>query len=467
VRFDADFSDFRVDATAPSAPGDLGLASTTDNSVTLRFGSSTDEVNFSEYKIFYKEGTGMVSENDSPHTSSTDANLGLIDYNGAGKTTITSLGGSDYYVFNIWAYDEAGNKASATSRLIVDMRYRSESQNWQWFYDEDNETPTSSAAAENVTPSSLAPGDIIKLRWGFNDVRGITGENVKFRLQYSKYSDFSQDVYFVGESASSSDWVYADGAGIDDNLLSNLLLSNTNEYGSHNESGISTSSVTHASGTVAEWEFTIQNNSAQSGQTYYFRAFNVDNNEVVNKNGESYSFPSIIPGDASLSFNISGLPSGTSTEGVITNISASSTGVDFGTLSPGEEKIGAQRININTNAGNGYSLFVYERSNMISAGGSVIQPVSSTNESPAGWPIDPDPSAFGYHTGDETLSSGNKVRFSAPNTYARFEQNMKEVGYNPTPTGDEFDLIYRSEIEVGQEAGDYASDIVYILVPEF
>ncbi len=104
-----------IDNKAPLPPGSLSSGGVSSTTVTLLFGSSTIETNFSEYKIFYKQGTSSVSELDTEHI---DSNLAYIDYNGATSTTVTGLTPDTYYVFNIWAYDAYGNKASATEIVI-------------------------------------------------------------------------------------------------------------------------------------------------------------------------------------------------------------------------------------------------------------------------------------------------------------------------------------------------------------
>ncbi|RLJ09436.1 MAG: hypothetical protein DRP15_03785, partial [Candidatus Aenigmatarchaeota archaeon] len=103
-----------------TAPGDLAEYDKTAVSVTLTFGATTTESNFREYIIYYKVGSSGVTENDSAWASSSDANLGDILYNGATSTTIINLSAGTQYVFNIWAYDQAGNKASSSGEVNID-----------------------------------------------------------------------------------------------------------------------------------------------------------------------------------------------------------------------------------------------------------------------------------------------------------------------------------------------------------
>ncbi len=107
---------FRIDLTPPTPPGNLSLVEASSTSMILGFGSSTIEANFSKYRIFYKAGASGVTESDNEHL---DTNLNYIDYNGATTTTVINLSAGTQYVFNIWAYDLAGNKASATVELVA------------------------------------------------------------------------------------------------------------------------------------------------------------------------------------------------------------------------------------------------------------------------------------------------------------------------------------------------------------
>src|SRR3989339_287080 len=106
---------FKVDTVDPSPPGNLSFYSASTTVIILNFGASTVESNFSKYRIFYRAGIAGVRESDTEHT---DNNLNYKNYNGAGSTTIINLSAGTEYVFNIWAYDYAGNKASATIEAV-------------------------------------------------------------------------------------------------------------------------------------------------------------------------------------------------------------------------------------------------------------------------------------------------------------------------------------------------------------
>ncbi len=100
-----------LDNLDPTAPGSLSLDSTGTSTLSLIFGATSTETNFSYYKIYYKAGTSGVTESDTEHT---DSNLSDILYNGATTTTIIGLSPNTDYVINIWVYDSFGNISSST-----------------------------------------------------------------------------------------------------------------------------------------------------------------------------------------------------------------------------------------------------------------------------------------------------------------------------------------------------------------
>ena len=456
-----------IDHISPTNPGNLTEISKTSNSVTLGFGATSSDSNFKEYRIYYKEGSPGVTESDSLWSSSTDPNLGYADILGASTTKITGLTVNKTYYFKIWAYDWYGNKASSSQEISVAITYGAKSGDWRWYYDEFNETPVSAGAWENIAPANIISGGSIKLRLNVREYEGITGDNVKIRLQYSEFSDFSQDVYFVGEIGSSSAlWRYADGVDIDDSILSSTTLISSDLAARHNESGISTSSFDHVGNSIAEWEFTIMNNDAPAGITYYFRAFqSIGNTYIAKDSGKSY--PSLVTDSGEMTFSASGVGSGILTEGITTNISTSYSTISLGSLI-NSESVGAYRFNITTNTSGGYRLYVQEDNNLISNGGSFFNPISADNEAPQVWPSEHNPSNFGYHTGDDTLSGPSPSRFLPDDRYAKLESQMKEVGYSPIPIeNDSFDLIYRAAATNMQPAGDYKNQVIYILVPAY
>jgi len=457
-----------IDQVPPSIPGSLQESDKTSNSVDLLFSTTTIDNYFDGYKIFYKQGSSGVTDGDTEFNKTNDINLGAINYNEVATTTITDLQTNAQYVFNIWAYDKYGHKTKANNEVIVLLKYGAKlSSDWQWFYDENNETPSSTPGLK-ATPSNISESSAIKLRMALEEIEGITGNNIKMRLQYSTDSSFASDVHFVGEKGATTTWIYSDGIDNDNDPISNLILSNTTIKASHNESGIATSSVIHPANTIAEWEFTIRNNGAASSTAYYFRPYNVNSNEIVEKKGTT-TFPSLITEAGYINFIVDDMSVGSTTQnGLTVNASSTNTNISFGALPIGTGLIGAQQFTIDTNTGQGYHLYINQKQELMNDSGDIIAPVPYGNDSPAGWPTVFTDGYFGYHTSDATLSGSNTSRFAAPNTYAGFDWNMQEIGYSSIPVSNEvIELVLKMEIKNQQPAGKYIGEIEYILVPEF
>ncbi|MFH0892645.1 MAG: hypothetical protein V1867_07800 [Candidatus Falkowbacteria bacterium] len=357
------------------------------------------------------------------------------------------------------------------------VEYTPKSRDWQWFHNADDATPTSTPAAGATTTPNIGPNNNIKLRLTIAETGGLVGEDVKMRLQYSTQADFSSDIHWVGEVGSTTSlWTYHDGAADNDNdPITEIILDDATEAATHNESGLSSSDYDHDPDTAAEWEFTIHNNGAALATTYYFRAYGsyyfsiVHSYEKAVVTDDDENYPSVIVNDAILTFNIGGLPADTVVDGVTTDLETTAASVPFGSLTNLDNvKEGAQRFTITTNSEYGYQLFVYQTQNLIANNGATIDPIPATNDTPGAWSIGAATGGFGYHTTDPTLSGSNPSRFSPPNTYARFNSSIEEISYSPLPVaGESLDFVYKLEVSSMQPAGEYETEVVYILVPTF
>ncbi len=109
-----------VDNLEPTIPGALSMQRKTGSSITIAFGATTSDSYFRQYKIYYKVYDGTpADEGDSIWASSSDADLGNIDFNHTATTTITGLTAGLTYSFNIFAYDIGGNRSSSTPVSIT------------------------------------------------------------------------------------------------------------------------------------------------------------------------------------------------------------------------------------------------------------------------------------------------------------------------------------------------------------
>lgn len=419
-----------------------------------------------------QNGTKQTYEEANNSTSTPEViNLGIdadaewdwaIQNNGATSTNT--------YCFRMIHSDNTELDAYNNYPSLTVGQYAPKSQNWKWYGDEENETPTDALANENTAPTGIARGNIVKLRLTIKETNVATGTDVKMRVQFDTSSNFPSPTYAADiGSCGTMAWCYADGFDTDNDSVITRVLTDSTANATHNESGTATTTYDHGAGAATEWEFTLMNNGAATSTTYFFRAYDGTNDAAVPINtGENY--PSLVTESITLNFSIGGLPIGTNTESITTDTTTTSTSIPFGTLSIDSELEAAQRLTVTTNAESGYQVFVYQRQGFIGGGGIEIDPVTGTNTSPSGWSIGCLSGAdgcYGYHTSDEVLVGGS-TRFLIDNRYAKFAATAEEVAYSSVPVSNETtDIVYKVQVRDQQEAGTYNSAVVYIAVATF
>lgn len=216
----------------------------------------------------------------------------------------------------------------------------------------------------------------------------------------------------------------------------------------------------------AEYEFTIVGKDPHPNTTYFFRVYDVENATPV---AATTTYPSLTTEGSSVTFSVSGVAAGVSTEGVVTDATTTAGQITFGSLSVGVPTNVAHRLTVTTNAPSGYQLYTFERQDL-SAGGATINDVWGTNEAPLSWNAGCSATStgcFGYHSGDNTLSDGS-TRFLINDTFSALTGTLAEIAYNSGPVDNEvIDLIYRISVTENQPGGNYEADLVYIAVPSF
>lgn len=393
----------------------------------------------------------------------------LVEHNGAAQR-------SDY-CFRMVETDGTPLDGYTNYPTIRTTGYTPVIHNWRWYDDESNETPVTPLATENTAPVDIANGEILKLRTVVSEVESASGINVKFALQYSQYSDFSDGGEFVTSISSctaSSTWCYADGGGVDNVVIDSAVIGVAdscvagvgNGCGTHNETPSDASTLTQPANSNMEFEFTIQQGIPRVNGVYYFRLYDVGAGDPVTA---SSSYPSLVTAGSQLVFTISGVDAGTSIAGIETDATTTAAAISFGGMTYGTSYEAAQQIDVTTNATQGYQILAYSRQELTDTYGNTIAPVVTTNSSPAGWATactGPATSCFGYHTTDATLNGGSS-RFSPTDSYAALTTTAEEIMYSSLPATDSHQIVYRVEFNQLQPAGDYETEIVYIAVPVF
>jgi hypothetical protein len=298
----------------------------------------------------------------------------------------------------------------------------------------------------------------------------VQGNDLKFKLQFSDDITFANPVDVVATTSCGvqSLWCYIEGGGEDNELLSTRLLSDSDSFGRHNTSPNPATGHVQFGNTTQEYSFTIRNVAARAKAVYYFRLYDVTNDAPVTADtGES--LPSLVTEGPVLTLSLAGLPAGTTTAGVVTDVSSEPGEIGFGNLSVNTEYIAGHRVSVTTNATEGYQVLKFARQQLLSSNGVPIPSIQGTNATPVSWAIGCNASStgcVGYHTTDATLEGGS-TRFAADDSYAGLETEPVEVMYSSLPAEDTHDIVYRIWVNEQQPAGLYETEVVYLAVPVY
>ncbi len=156
--------------------------------------------------------------------------------------------------------------------------------NWRWTGDTTTANPGSYLANENVTPTGVADATTVRLRYGFVN-RGTTAQALsaegRKKLQYT--SDDPETLTATWADVDADDgagiWRYNNcTAGTDDSAIPSAVLTapsgGSNIVGDFIE-GSGNITQTHSAGPAVaiENDYCIESNGATGSTTYYFRAF--------------------------------------------------------------------------------------------------------------------------------------------------------------------------------------------------
>jgi len=186
--------------------------------------------------------------------------------------------------------------------------------------------------------------------------------------------------------------------------------------------------------------------------------------------------------DTVFTFTVTGLPAGSSVNGTTTTGATGSTSIPFGTLTAGVATTTAQRLNVSTNAANGYSVTVQIDQPLQSSTGADIDGFSegSYTDTPVAWNA-PDATLgaentyghWGITSDDDTTSRSAGDEFNANEWASASTAPRVVMGHtgpaNGTGTGVGSTTVgYKVQISGLQEAGDdYSTTLTYVATPVF
>ncbi|MFG2379115.1 discoidin domain-containing protein [Streptomyces sp. NPDC048504] len=125
------------DTTPPAAPGGLTATGHTSDSVSLSWNTATDNVGVSGYRVLRVSG-------------STSTQVGTT---GSTSFTVTGLGASTAYTFDVVAYDAAGNVSQPSNQVTVTTDPPSSTTNLALHQPTSESSHTQSYASGNATDS--------------------------------------------------------------------------------------------------------------------------------------------------------------------------------------------------------------------------------------------------------------------------------------------------------------------------
>jgi hypothetical protein len=185
--------------------------------------------------------------------------------------------------------------------------------------------------------------------------------------------------------------------------------------------------------------------------------------------------------DTNLTFTINGVASTTAVNGTTTSTTTSATAISFGVLSVAKSEFGAQRLNVSTNAINGFAVTVTQNQNLTSNNGADIDAFTNGNPQypPAAW-VNPTgtlgvENSYG-HMGltSEDLSIqgldpyGTDLYAGLTSTSTRTVMWHDSVADGTTPHIGETYVGYRIMVTALQEAAtDYTNQLTYVCTPIF
>jgi hypothetical protein len=217
-------------------------------------------------------------------------------------------------------------------------------------------------------------------------------------------------------------------------------------------------------GTVDSFEFLVTAGAADSGRTRVAILDNVDVTAIVN---------------TSFVFTVAGLATTTTVNTDVTTGSTTATAIPFGVLTAGSAKVMAQRLNVTTNARNGFVVTVEQDQNLLSSTGADIDGFidGAYTNTPTAWAAPTNTilneNTWGHWglTSEDSNLNGDEfgaALYVAASTTPR--QIFAHNGPSDGTTADigETDIGYRIQISPLQEAGDdYSTVLTYIATPTF
>lgn len=229
---------------------------------------------------------------------STDIDNNLITQHWNGSAWESGDAGVLENTLSLCSADNVATGCTAVPASFSYIPYSPWSRNWRFYNGTDTtNTPTTALANENTTPTGFSPTTgKFRLRFSVINSTAQGQDDARKKLQYASGASCTPDTVEgdtdctwtdVDDPAGTGMWRYVDcgGAGIcdDNSTLSATVLSGTPTAGwwTQLKSGGTVTAMDHTALQLRELEYSVEANGAESGTTYYFRMYDVDQGRPV------------------------------------------------------------------------------------------------------------------------------------------------------------------------------------------
>lgn len=258
-------------------------------------------------------------------------------------------------------------------------------------------------------------------------------------------------------------------------IVSGTTVSNTQSANHVLRATKATPSAPSASGSVVFGAVT----NGSTADTSYFAVFTTYSDQACTTSVESITVQFIytngqtvtVTVDPSFTFSVNAVTAGTGAQAVNgqdTTVTTTATTIPFGTTSASGNEVGAQDLQISTNAQGGYNIYMRQTGPLTNASSDTINAVSGSNActyaAPASFPA-AGTEAFGFTTNDADISSGNY----AANNWCDVTGTNQSVGSGSVATSgtQTVRVGYQVGVSTTTEAGNYSNTIIYTAVPTY
>jgi large repetitive protein len=181
----------KSDITAPAAPANLRITTSTRSSVSLSWDAATDDVGVTKYEIYVNGLRSYITTNTS--------------------FTVNNLTALNTYAFYVKALDASGNLSPASNQVngsagFNGLTYKYYEGSWNALPDFNTLTPVVKGTTPNVSISQRLRNDQFGFLWEGNIIIPVTGT-----YKFETYSDDGSKLYIGNYNNASVPLVNNDG----------------------------------------------------------------------------------------------------------------------------------------------------------------------------------------------------------------------------------------------------------------